>query len=57
MITINHEKLYSLLNTLIDKIGCDECPYYDECKDTDDCANFYIEQLMKEKELTEHEKR
>ena len=57
MITVNREKLHSLLDTLIDKIGCDECPYYNECKYTNNCADFYIEQLMKERELTEREKR
>ena len=57
MITVEREKLHSLLDTLIDKIGCDECPYYDDCEGfstaNNGCADFYIEQLMKEKKLTE----
>ena len=47
-ITIDKDKLVIILETLIDNIGCSECPLYEECEGCScsrSCAEFFIEHL------------
>jgi len=47
-ITVDKDKLKTMLETLIDCIGCDECPFYEECEGcscSQSCAEFFIEHL------------
>ena len=48
IIQVSSETLQDLLTQLIDRIGCDECPLYDECQgkdDNEDCAKFFIDTI------------
>lgn len=47
-IMVNKEKLEIILETLIDRIGCGECPFEEECTGCScsrSCAEFFIEHL------------
>lgn len=42
--------LIKLLSQLNECIGCDECPFYEECEeseDTTDCITFYLQKISK----------
>ena len=52
---IDEKRLTKVLTELIDCIGCDECPFEEECNgkiDTVDCVNFYLQKLSTDAILT-----
>ena len=45
-IELDYDVLKEILANLINHIGCFECPYYEECDGSEDCAELFIDKII-----------
>lgn len=49
-VEIDYDTLKETFANLINRIGCEECPYYDKCEGAEDdleCAELLIDEISK----------